>query len=290
VDKRWWSAGLALVVGAAFVVLPLDSDCAAEADLKPQTQVQTTTQTTTGTPHAAAPRIETPDLQAAVKQAVEANDNADLGVAVIDLETGTAAGSQADAPFRTASLSKLIIAVDGLLSGELDDTDRDYLRRALSVSDDNAMNALWTLHDGMGAVRRVAELLKLTATTQPEDASQWGDVRMSADDVARLYRYVLTDLPRADRDFVVQALSSAPATAADGFDQAFGLLAQDGNAYAKQGWMWYFPADLYLHSAGVVANRYVVVLLSVQKNKTEQRGKDNLTAVTKALLAGIEAG
>ncbi|WP_433269860.1 serine hydrolase [Actinosynnema sp. CS-041913] len=236
-------------------------------------------------PRAAEPAA--PDLSAAVARAVEEAGHIDLAVSVLDLTTGARAGHQDDVPFRSASLSKLIVAVDLLTGGKIDDEDRDRLTRALSASDDDAMNTLWTLHDGIGAVRRVAELVGLTTTHAPEDASQWGDVETSADDLTRLYQYILTTLPESERDFVVTALSTAPDTAADGFDQAFGLLAPDLDAYAKQGWMWYLPAELYLHTAGVAANRYAVALLSVQSSASTDQAREQLTDVTRTLLAAL---
>ncbi len=227
------------------------------------------------------------DLAAVVARAVEAGGGADLGLAVVDLDTGATAGHDADAPFRTASLSKLLVAVDVLTTGDVPLEDLDLLERALSLSDDEAMNTLWDLYDGMGAVERVTSLAGLTETRAPDDAAQWGDVEMSADDVARLYRYVLTSMPGEDRDFVVDALSEARSTAADGFDQAYGLMAPGTDAYAKQGWMWYLPGDFHLHTAGVVADRYVVVALSVQSGVDEQEAKDRLTAVTGAVVDGV---
>lgn len=253
-----------------------------------------TTATAEDAPHAAAPRSSEPsgpsaaeiaaEITAAVDRAVAEAVDMDLGVAVLDLETGALVGNGGDTPFRTASLSKLIVAVDVLEAGASDE-DFDYLRRALTVSDDNAMNALWTLHDGEGAVARVAEKAGLRDTAAPDDPSQWGEVEMSAADVVRLYRYVLEELPDEARDFIVSALSSAPATAADGFDQEFGLLGLGG--YAKQGWMYYLPADLYLHSAGVIGDRYAVALLSVQTGVATATARDNVTAVARTVVSGL---
>ncbi|MEU4764640.1 serine hydrolase [Actinosynnema sp. NPDC023794] len=278
--RRWWVVAVAVIAGVVALVWPRAAERTAQASS------HVPASTSAETPHPAAPRAAeapAPDLSAAVARAVEAAGGVDLGLAVVDLRTGAAAGHDADVPFRSASLSKLLVAADVLTSGEVPAADLDRLRRALSLSDDDAMNALWTLHDGMGAIDRVAAQAGLTATHAPVDASQWGDVEMSADDVASLYRHIVTDLPDADRDFVVTALSTASPTAADGFDQAYGLLAPGTDAYAKQGWMWYLPADFHLHTAGVVADRYAVAVLSVQTGVTEQAAKDRLTAVTGAL-------
>jgi hypothetical protein len=279
---------VAVIAGVAALVYPGDAECTVQASstAPPNTVAGTSAEA----PHPAAPRAveaPAPDLSAAVARAVAAAGGVDLGLAVVDLETGAAAGHHADAPFRSASLSKLLVAVDMLTSGEIPADDLERLRRALSLSDDDAMNALWTLHDGMGAIARVAAQAGLTATRAPVDASQWGDVEMSANDVTALYRFIATTLPATSRDFIVTALSAASPTAADGFDQAYGLLAPGIGGYAKQGWMWYLPADFYLHSAGVVADRYAVAALSIQTGVTEQDARDQLTRVAHALVAGL---
>ncbi|CCH28841.1 serine hydrolase [Actinosynnema sp. NPDC047251] len=280
-----WVAGLALVVAVTTACTAADATAPAGSPAP--------TTTSADTPRPAVPRAAgttAPDLSAAVARAVDGSAGVDLAVAVLDLTTDTAAGYRDDVPFHAASLSKLLVAVDVLTAGDLDDADRDRLHRALSDSDDEAMNDLWTGHDGIGAVDRVAGLAGLVDTHAPEDPSQWGDVETSADDLVRLYRYVLTELPEAARTFVVDALSSAPVTAADGFDQAFGLLAPGVDGYAKQGWMWYYPTDLYLHSAGVVADRYVVALLSVQSSISPDEARGHLDDITRSLLSTLVPG
>ncbi|MEU5690548.1 hypothetical protein [Actinosynnema sp. NPDC020468] len=296
--KRWWVTLSALLLGIAAVLLPHHASEATKVGFTPEptaaeepraaaprTSATTTTAPTTTT--TGAPAV---DLTAAVDKAVAAAGDVDLGLAVLDLDTGAVAGSQAAAPFHTASLSKLLVAVDVLGESAVSDSDRDLLTRALSRSDDEAMNALWDEHDGMGAVGRVAARAGLTATSAPADPTQWGDVEMSADDVVALYHYILTDLPADQRDFIVTALREAPATAADGFDQAFGLLGAGADTYAKQGWMWYLPATLYLHSSGVVADRFAVAMLSIHTGQTEQVAKDDLDSITQALLADLPTG
>ncbi|MBB5957822.1 hypothetical protein FHS29_004417 [Saccharothrix tamanrassetensis] len=262
-----------------------DPDAAKPTGSKPTGSKPTTSAPTA--PKAPAAGSPAPNLSAAIARAIGKATDTYLAVSVLDLATGARAGYQDDVPFHTASLSKLIVAVDMLHDGHIDDGDRKRLHRALSASDDDAMNALWAAHDGFGAVGRVSELVGLAGTHAPDDTSQWGDVTMSADDLTRLYQYILTRLPAEDRDFVVDALSGAPPTAADGFDQAFGLQSPGLGAYAKQGWMWYQPADLYLHSAGVAANRYAVALLSVQSGVTTDEARDRLTDVSWSLLTAL---
>lgn len=205
-----------------------------------------------------------------------------VGVAVLDLQTGQVLSQKGDRPFYSASLSKLILAVDALQQ-PLSDDDQELIHRALSASDDEAMDVLWTRFDGMDAIGRVAAEAGLTGTHAPEDPSQWGEVVITADDMVQLYRYILGS---PVRDTIVAALSSAPATAADGFDQAFGLLGVTG-AYAKQGWMYYLPSDVYLHSAGVLDNRYAVAVLTTSPTGSWTTARQSINAVSQALLAKL---
>jgi hypothetical protein len=230
---------------------------------------------TTTTP--VAPPPEPSRAQAAVDAtapAAQERGGVTLGVAVLDRATGqTVANDEGATPLRAASVAKLFTIVDILTrreAGQLQTTEADEqrFRRALTVSDDDAMNALWSSYDGPEGILRVAAALGLGQTSPPADTSQWGEVRTSAQDVATLYAYVTTRLAPADRDFVLQALTAAPATAADGFDQGFGLLdpARRGTAAAKQGWLCCFGSSVDLHSTGFpdADGRYVVVLLSNQ--------------------------
>jgi len=239
----------------------------------------------------AATPVPLGDLSAADQLA---GDEMDLGVAVLDLTTGQlVSGRNGAKPFYSASLSKLILVVDMLdrrAAGEvaIPDEDLELVDRALTLSDDGAMDVLWTAFDGMDAMGRVAERAGLTATRAPEDPTQWGETEVSADDMVRLYQYVLTELAPTDRDLVVGELSHADRDAADGFDQFFGLLGNGTHdSYAKQGWMYYFPNDVYLHSAGVVDGQYAVAVLSVQSGVTTETARERLDDVTSAALATL---
>lgn len=209
-----------------------------------------------------------------------AGGTSDVGLAIMDLESGQVVSQQGDQPFYSASLSKLILAVDALQQ-PISDADHELIYRALGASDDNAMDVMWTRFDGMDAIGRVAAEAGLTGTHAPDDPSQWGEVVITANDMVRLYHYFL-GLPL--RDEVVTALSSAPATAADGFNQAFGLLGS-GSGYAKQGWMYYLPSDVYLHSAGVLGDRYAVAVLTTSPTGSWTTARQAINAVTAAVQA-----
>ncbi|PRY36119.1 serine hydrolase [Umezawaea tangerina] len=264
---------------------------AAAPSADPSTSSAPPTTTTT------APPAPQPDLGAGLASAEQvAGDSVDLGVAVLDLRTGDLVGSGGDKQFYSASLSKLLLVVDMLdrrAEGdlELSDDDLDLVDRALSYSDDGAMDVMWTRFDGMAAIDRVAARLGLTGTHAPDDPSQWGEVVVTADDMVHLYQYVLLKMPEADRDLVVDALSGAQEEAADGFDQFFGLLDQNARgsraAYAKQGWMYYLPSDVYLHSAGVVDNRYAVAVLTVQSGVSTDTAKDKVAQIVGATLTPL---
>lgn len=193
-----------------------------------------------------------------------------VAVAVLDRQTGEfVQGEAAATPMYSASLVKVIVAVDLLQrshGGEpLSDVDRDLIRRALSASDDEAMNVLWDQHDGLGGVVRVAEQAGLAETRPPEDPAMWGQTVVSARDLARVFAYILDVLPEADREFIMSSLASAPERAADGFEQDFGLAAQPGDT-VKSAWMCCFGGKIALHTAGTTKNsqRYIVALLSKQ--------------------------
>lgn len=230
---------------------------------------------------------------AAAQAAATAAGGFELDAAVLDTATGVSASTTpAPVPMFAASLAKLVVAVD-LIDRRRDDdlvvgeADLESLRRALGPSDDLAMNELWERFDGQGAAARVSARLGLSGTTAPADPSYWGQMTITATDLATLYRHVLT-MPETDRDLIIGALAAAPPVAADGFAQDFGLLAprQVGIAVAKQGWMCCDDQTSYLHSAGLVGDegRFVVVLLSRQQfGQDWQPERDRLTAVAAAV-------
>jgi hypothetical protein len=269
------------LVAAALVAAALVGGCA-RADAPPSaaapvptatTPPRTTTPSPTTTPPAPTPSRAQAAVDA-IAPAERERRSVTLGVAVLDRTTGQiTTNSEGDTPLRAASVAKLFTVVDVLTrraAGEATVTpaDEQRIRRALSLSDDEAMNGLYSRFGGPEGIQRVAALLGLARTSPPARVGQWGEVETSARDVATLYRFVLTQLPPPDRDLVLSSLEAAPETAADGFDQGFGLLdpARRGSAAAKQGWLCCLESSIDLHSTGLpdAEGRYVVVLLSNQ--------------------------
>jgi hypothetical protein len=215
------------------------------------------------------------------------------GVAVLDRVSGQlGVGSQGATPLFSASVVKLFTSVAILHRAEtggalLTDTQRADIQRALSLSDDNAMNALWEQFGGPRTVTDMVALANLHDTRPPANPGEWGETLISARDVVAVYQYVLTSLTQADRDTVLGALASAQDVGADGFDQTFGLLRSPRplGVAAKQGWMIDGPT-LYLHSTGVsgAGARYVIALLSAQPAGV---GYESARAYVSAAVAGV---
>jgi len=186
-----------------------------------------------------------------------------LGAVVYDRTTGTTPLEyNANRSFRSASLVKLLIAIDVLERGA-GDADRAQVSRMLTMSDDGIASMFWVRDGGPELVTRTSAELGLTGVRPPETYGQWGDAVVTPKDVMAIYRYVLA-LPPADRKLIVGALAQAPRVAADGFDQYFGIPdGLDAQWAIKQGWGSNSEA-IVAHSTGLVGPgfRYVVVLLT----------------------------
>ncbi len=242
--------------------------------------------------------------QAAVTAAERAAGGAtEVAVVVLDRETGEmAVGARGNVPVYTASLSKVVVAVDIVDRRRLDglavsDEEINLLRRALSASDDGAMNELWGRFDGPGAAFRVSRRVGLTGTSMPSNPSQWGQMSVPATDTVRIWEYILEDLPAADRNLLISAMNAASARAKDGFNQAFGLLdpVVDGpggpGSVAKQGWMCCPTGHRYLHSAGAVGpeQRFVVALLAQTPRRSGwESARAEVTAIAAATVRALD--
>jgi len=215
-----------------------------------------------------------------------------IGVAVLDRVTGQmAVGAEGATPIAAASLTKLYTVVDVVnraATGEiaLTEDDQRWILRALTASDDGAMNALWSRFGGAATVTGAAAAAGLQDSRPPSDPSQWGEAMASARDLVALYDYVLAEMQPTDRDLVMDALTASPDVAADGFHQDFGLLAppRPPGVAAKQGWMWWGPT-FYLHSAGTLGpgDRYVVAIESTSRSSALGRATVNRAAAAAAL-------
>jgi hypothetical protein len=198
---------------------------------------------------------------------------AEYGVAVLDRSTKRLTlGAEGDVPFFSASVVKLFTVTSILHRVDTGDvtltpTQRTQIERALRVSDNASMNALWTAFGGTKTVTDMVALAGLRETRPPDNPGEWGETRMSPRDVVAVYQYMLTSLTPANRDLVLTSLATPGTAGSDGFNQSFGVLQVPGmsGAAGKQGWM-VDKGSLYLHSTGLLGakHRYVVAVLSKQ--------------------------
>jgi hypothetical protein len=216
------------------------------------------------TPAGGGNKTQPIDAKPLVAAAASVEPNTTLAAVVFDRTTGQELLSyDADRQFRSASLVKLLIAIDMLNRGA-DSGDRHKIARMLSMSDDDIASLLWVQDGGPALVKRAAALIGLQGTEPPEVSGKWGEVKLTAHDIVRVYQYVMDSLPPADHTLIVDALAQAPEYAADGFRQHFGIPDGLNLQWAiKQGW-GNNDSAMVLHSTGLVGAhwRFVVVLLT----------------------------
>ncbi|HEY0495306.1 MAG TPA: hypothetical protein VGD48_06145 [Kutzneria sp.] len=200
----------------------------------------TTTTTTTTTP---APTVSPEAIGELVDKAANSIvPGTTVGVVAVDTDSGEPVASyNATEPMYTASVVKLLIAIDLLHSEDWqpDDATSAQLEQMISYSDDNIANELWGEDGGNSIVTRAAGLIGLTDTQPPDDPTQWGEATMSAQDVVTTYQYIQDEIPAPAQDVLMTGMRDAAATAADGFQQYFGIPdGLPGTSWAiKQGWM-----------------------------------------------------
>lgn len=166
------------------------------------------------------------------------------GVAVFDRQTGTFTEQlNTSAPFRSASVVKLLLALDFLWNRGPDYTvpaaDRARLEPMLRSSDDNAANHYWSQNGGSAIITRMVSRLGLQDTAPPPAGYEgyWGYTALSARDTVTIYRYLLDSAPAPVRDFVMGNLRQSTRCASDRFDQYFGIAGAFEKPWAvKQGW------------------------------------------------------
>ncbi len=166
------------------------------------------------------------------------------GIAVFDREAGQFVHQQdADRQFRSASVVKLLIALDFFWDRgpeyDVPSADRERLGVMLRSSDDDAASYYWEQLGGAAIVDRMVKRLGLTHTAGPPASHPgfWGYVAITAADTVRIYRYLLEDAPPPVRQYVMGQLHQATRHGTDGFDQYFGIASVFETGYSiKQGW------------------------------------------------------
>ncbi|RSD07819.1 hypothetical protein [Amycolatopsis eburnea] len=249
----------------------------------------------TPSPVASTSEVPYPDLSSVadgVAAAVTAaSPRTSVGFVLYDREAGKELATLgADEPYYTASVVKLLIAIDEVRDDTtgawaLPDADAvEDLTDMLEGSNDAIASAFWERNGGNAIVTRTAALLGLAHTTPPADPTQWGMAKTSAGDVLAIYQYLEDTMPDEIAQPILTALGNARNPADDGWDQYFGI--PDGLSgmswQVKQGWM-ILRSALVLNTTGVVGGRYVVVLLTRQPPISSAKGRAAVTAGIKTL-------
>jgi hypothetical protein len=267
-SKRWWLGALTLLAVVTAIHLGTGHE---EAPFSATVPVEIPPTVHAATP---APEPELADL-----------GDVELGLIVWDRRTGQDVyAHDEDREFQSASLVKMLIALNALELGEPPSTVDDML----STSDDEVANRLWDDGGDADIVNRWARRIGLTGTLPPDDPEQWGETRTTARDVAEIYRY-LFDHPNGET--VLKGLHAMADFGSDGFDQRFGVpTAADGRPWAaKQGWAC-CTDQRTLHTTGLVGadDRYVVVVLTTHPIETTwESASEEVTRITAQLITGL---
>jgi hypothetical protein len=206
------------------------------------------------------------------------------------LSRNAVGNAAADRAFPTASMVKLFMAAEILHRARtggpaLTPTDLAQLPVIIRSSDDPAASALWVRHGGGAMVTAVATRYGLTGTSPPSSPGQWGSTMTTARDLARFLALLPTVAHPDDAAALMGWMREATPSAADGFDQNFGLFGLHGTAAVKQGWMCCLGGNRHVHSVGVVGNRVVVLLSEIPRSVGYDAARAALTAAAAAVPA-----
>lgn len=277
-------------VGMVQTVIETPSAAAATAVKSPAAAVRTPAPTVTTTAPAVRCGVQLA-AQAAVDVATAAGETS--AVVVLDTTTGTlTSAGQATTQFNTASVVKVLMASELLVTGQMTGDTADTALQMITRSDDDAADELYELAGGDDVVNLVAQRYGIADLGgPPEEAGQWGESQVTAKGLAELYAAL-------QRDPVVwpwlsAAMAGTTTTAADGSDQTFGIPSAAASWAVKQGWMVGLgPGATYSSTGYVDGGRWVVVLLS--SGAAEQYGEqmtDTMTSMAKALVPdGVAPG
>ncbi|WP_243722866.1 hypothetical protein [Actinomadura sp. 7K507] len=206
--------------------------------------------------------------------------------------------------YRSASLVKILMALDYMQEHRVSADDRALMGRMLRSSDDGAATELWRRGGQKKILERMAPKAGLRETAGPpaDKPGFWGYTALSARDVVQTYRYLLDEAPEAHREFVLGQLRRSTRCGTDGFDQTFGIPRALKKPWAvKQGWSGFGDApagpcrgaqpaawqpDLglgrpVLHTSGIVGEQKIVVVLTLHPaGSSFARAAARITALT----------
>jgi hypothetical protein len=177
------------------------------------------------------------------------------GVAVYDRQAAAfTVRHNVDQRFRSASLVKLLIAIDFLWDREsVAAADRQRLDLMLSRSDDDAASHFYGLGGRSAIIARMNQRLGINVVPPTAPRTGWGSTEVSAAHLVRVYRYLLDEAPARIGGYIVGRLRKGTFTrcGTDRYDQSFGIpTAFAGQPWAaKQGWYEFATAPKTCTSA-----------------------------------------
>jgi hypothetical protein len=214
-------------------------------------------------------------------------------VAMLDLTTGVYSGAGEDtAAFPSQSVVKVFLAVELLLTGQMNGTTEATAYRMVTSSDDRAATALYARAGGDDVVPLLAAHYGIPDLGAPPPvAGRWGLTRITAKGLVTFYAAVARD--PAVQPWLSNAMGHAVEVAADGTDQFFGLPAAAPGAAIKQGWGHdgVDAGNAVANSTGYVGGgRVAVAILTSGPAATYgAQIESTVTAQARALLPGADA-
>lgn len=232
-----------------------------------------------------------PGLSQALAYASSRGERASL--AVYDTATGTyTAAGDADAQYSSASVVKVFIATDLLLTDQMHGDTASTAYQMIAASDDDATDNLYGLVGGDSVITTIAAHYGITNLgSPPADTGQWGETKITADGLVHLYAKLKAD-PTV-WPWLSKAMANTTRDGTDGTDQFFGIPSASQDWAVKQGWMTGLgPGSVYNTTGYVDDTRYAVVILSY--GSVSQYGRYMSSTITQmaqdVLPGGVPGG
>jgi hypothetical protein len=227
-------------------------------------------------------------LAKARQQILDSSAGAAAGIVLVrrDAPRCTASAS-GDETFATASVVKLLIAIEVLRANGSDPDVAERVTRMLRLSDDDIASDYWARYGGPQIINDSIKLMNLTSLTAPaDDPGEWGSTRIDALDVARIWQYVLDDAPASVRDPILAGTGGATRIAGDGTDQYFGIPDGLPNAtwWIKQGWGT-SKGRRVINTTGLIGKNHDAVLVVLTSHPTSIGYQTCKQAATEAVSA-----
>lgn len=236
-------------------------------------------------------------VQQAAAQATEAG--ADISITVLDRHTRQLVSNENNEAMPIASVVKLFIADDMLLTNpQLSPEDRAMFEAMLRSSDDSAAEVFWNRGGGSPIITRVTDRYGLGTTTTPYNG-RWFNTLSTTGDLVQYYDKLLSGsggLPMDQANFIISNLAMSTPTAPDGtapggvYPQRFGIPEglYSEQVAVKQGWFCCWNGGNWVHwSTGAVGadHRYVIAIASMQP-ADDVTARDTVTQAVKTMFPG----